>query len=302
MLIPGIHHVTAIASDPQRNLDFYTGALGLRLVKLTVNFDDPGTYHFYYGDAQGTPGTILTFFPWPGTPRGRRGTGQTVATAFSVPVGSVEDWTERLQANGIPVDPVSERFGDRVISFSDPDGMALELIESGRAQRDSGIVGFHGVTLSESGYESTAALLTGVYGFTLVGQDGNRFRYGAAAGVPGRFVDLLCQPDARGGSMGAGTVHHVAFRAESDAMQLEWRAELSAKRFNVTPVLDRQYFHSIYFREPGGVLFEIATDQPGFAIDESFRELGTHLKLPDWLEPRRAEIARILPKLRLPGQ
>ena len=195
------------------------------------------------------------------------------------------------------MDATVTRFDQELLTFSDPDGLALELVGSGRAQRDSSIDGFHGVTLSESGYESTAALLTAIYGFTLVGQEGNRFRYGAPAGSPGRFVDLLCQPDARGGSMGAGTVHHVAFRAESDAAQREWRAELSANRFNVTPVLDRQYFQSIYFREPGGVLFEIATDPPGFAIDESFEELGTHLKLPDWLEPRRAEIESILPSL-----
>ncbi len=295
MIIPGIHHVTAIASDPQRNLDFYAGALGLRLVKLTVNFDDPGTYHLYYGNAQGSPGTILTFFPWPGARPGRHGTGQVIATGFSVPAASIGLWRERLPSAGIET-----RFGEQVLRFSDPDGMALELIADGAGDSDDSIAGFHSVTLSESGYESTAALLTDIYGFTLVGQESNRFRYTAPGPGVGKIVDLLCQPDARRGSAGAGTVHHVAFRAESDEIQKQWRGTLSKNGLDVTPVLERQYFHSIYFREPGGVLFEIATDPPGFAIDERPEELGTHLKLPSWMEPNRAALEKILPKLRLP--
>ncbi|MDQ6666509.1 MAG: ring-cleaving dioxygenase [Acidobacteriota bacterium] len=301
MIIPGIHHVTAIASDPQRNLDFYTGVLGLKLVKLTVNFDDPGTYHFYFGNPLGEPGTILTFFPWPGTSRGRRGTGQAIATAFSTTAGSLDFWIERLNSQGIEVAEPEDRFGERVLTFSDPDGMALELVALADGEGDHAVSGFHSVTLSESGCEETAALLTGIYGFELAGQEGTRFRYIAPGTGLGKIVDLVCQPDARNGSMGAGTVHHVAFRAESDSIQAEWRVKLTEWGFNVTPVLDREYFHSIYFREPGGVLFEIATDPPGFAIDEPAGQLGTHLKLPPWEEPRRAELEAILPKLRLPG-
>jgi glyoxalase family protein len=288
--IPGIHHVTALAGDPQRNLDFYTGVLGLRLVKLTVNFDDPGTYHLYYGDAQGTPGTILTFFPWPGAPKGRQGAGQTSSIAFAAPAASLAYWAERLgnpSANGR-------------IAFHDPDGLPLEIVAEGDGGGNA-ITGFHGVTLSESGYESTARLLTETFGYRLISEEGNRFRYAAAVpDAKAAHIDLLCQPDARNGAMGVGTVHHVAFRAESDAIQREWQKEIGRLKYNVTPVLDRQYFHSIYFREPGGVLFEIATDPPGFTTDETPGNLGTHLKLPPWLEVNRAEIERILPPLRLP--
>jgi glyoxalase family protein len=283
MKIPGIHHITAIASDPQRNLDFYTQTLGLRLVKLTVNFDDPGTYHLYFGDKSGTPGSILTFFPWPGAPRGRHGNSQATVISFGVP--SLEGWSARL-----PDARLVQRFGVDVLSFTDPDGLQLELVPSGGT-------GFAGVTLSESGYESTAKLLLETFGYTLQGNEGNRYRYVSTAG---NFVDLVCQPDARRGAMGAGTVHHVAFRAESDAIQKDWRRDLLKLNYDVTPVLDRQYFHSIYFNEPGGVLFEIATDPPGFATDETPDNLGTHLKLPPWLEPARPEIEASLPPLRLP--
>jgi glyoxalase family protein len=286
--IPGIHHITAIASDPQRNLNFYTGVLGLRLIKLTVNFDDPGTYHFYFGDETGSPGSILTFFPWPGTPRGRYGTGQAAVVSFAVP--SLEGWKERL-----PNATQSTRLGNEILSFTDPDGMFLELVAVGGAGKS--ITGFHSVTLSESGYESTARLLTETFGFELTGSEDNRFRY---TGSAGNHVDLLCQPDVRHAGMGAGSIHHVAFRAETDALQSEWRAKVAALGYNVTPILDRQYFHSIYFREPGGVLFEIATDPPGFAIDEPADRLGTSLKLPPMYEPAREELEERLPKLTLP--
>ena len=289
MKIPGIHHVTALAGDPQRNLDFYTGVLGLHLVKLTVNFDDPGTYHLYYGDAAGTPGTILTFFPWPGAPKGRQGTGQATSVAFRVPVDSLTYWAERLQAEAM----------DGRIAFCDPDGLPLELVAGGEGD-GTAISGFHSVTLSESGYESTAKLLTDTFGYRLVEQEGNHFRYAAAEKGPASHIDVLCQPDARSGAMGVGTVHHVAFRAETDEIQRQWQAKLTRERHDVTPILDRQYFHSIYFREPGGVLFEIATDPPGFATDEKPDRLGTALKLPPWLEKNRAEIEGILPPLRLP--
>ena len=283
MKIPGIHHITAIASDPQGNLDFYTQTLGLRLVKLTVNFDDPGTYHLYFGDKAGTPGSILTFFPWPGAARGRHGNGQATVISFAVP--SLEGWSARL-----PDARLIQRFGGEVLSFTDPDGLELELVPSGGS-------GFAGVTLSERGYEATAKLLLETFGYTLTATEGNRYRYTSTAG---NFVDLLCQPDARRGAMGAGTVHHVAFRAESDEIQKQWREDLVSLGFNVTPVLDRQYFHSIYFNEPGGVLFEIATDPPGFATDETPDKLGTHLKLPPWLEGSRPQIEATLPALRLP--
>ena len=302
MIIPGIHHVTAIASDPQRNLDFYTQVLGLRLVKLTVNFDDPGTYHFYFGDDAGRPGSILTFFPWPGAHAGRKGTGQATVVSFAVP--SLKGWDERLAGKtawtfhtpySTHSAAESERFGQKVLSFQDPDGLALELIEQGG--EGTKITGFHGVTLSESGYEASAKLLTEIFGYKLTHNAENRFRYSSSAG---NSVELLCQPDARRGGMGAGTVHHVAFRAESDETQLAWRVELLKRGFDVTPVLDRQYFHSIYFREPVGVLFEIATDPPGFAIDEAPDALGTSLKLPPALELMREEIEHALPAITLP--
>jgi glyoxalase family protein len=287
--IPGIHHVTAIASDPQRNLDFYTGVLGLRLVKLTVNFDDPGTYHFYFGDEKGRPGSILTFFPWPGTPRGRYGTGQAAVVSFAVP--SLEGWKERL-----PDPKQSTRLGSDILSFTDPDSMFLELVATGGA--GNSIAGFHSVTLAETAQDATAKLLTEVFGFQLTASEDNRFRY---TGTAGNHVDLYIQPDVRHAGMGAGSIHHVAFRAETDALQLEWREKLTSLGYNVTPVLDRQYFHSIYFREHGGVLFEIATDPPGFAIDEPADQLGTSLQLPPMYEPARTELEGRLPKLTLPG-
>lgn len=292
MNLPGIHHVTAIASDPDRNLDFYTRVLGLRLVKLTVNFDDPGTYHFYFGDEKGSPGTLLTFFPWPGAPRGRRGSGQAAAVSFAVT--SLSGWEERLTNY-----TVTTRFGEEVLSFADPDGLPVELV-SGRGTQAAGpgrITGICGVTLAESGYESTARLLTETFGYKMDAVEGNHFRYRSAGGD---HVDLLCQPEARRGGMGAGTVHHVAFRADSDEEQREWQRELSGQGYNVTPVLDRNYFHSIYFREPGGVLFEIATDPPGFTVDEGAAELGMTLQLPPRLEPQRAEIEEALPTIKWP--
>lgn len=298
--IPGIHHITAIASDPRANIAFYRDFLGLRLVKKTINFDDPGTYHFYYGDQAGHPGTILTFFPWPGAHRGRRGTGELSVVQFEVPAGALGHFTQKAKALGVEMAGRDERFSnERYFTLFDPDGLQIELVET--AASSSGdpraIRGFHGATISLEGYEATARLLTETFGFHLVEDHGNRYRYASSAGGIGSRVDLLCIPDARRGSMGAGTVHHIAWRTENDETQLAWRARLVELGYNVTPVMDRQYFHSIYFRERGGVLFEIATDPPGFAIDEAPAELGTHLKLPPWLEPRRAVIEQILPPL-----
>jgi len=280
--IPGIHHVTALASDPQRNLDFYTGVLGLRLVKLTVNFDDPGTYHLYYGDQAGTPGTIMTFFPWPGASRGRQGFGQVTEVSFAVPRGALDHWAEKLE-----VQPDAEG----VLQFTDPDDLPLSF----RATEDGAghaINRFAGVTLMERYPKATSSLLGDIMGYEANGE----LHLQSAQD----FVQITHNPAANAGLIGVGTVHHVAFRAETHVRQLVWSEILTSEGFNVTDVLERQYFHSIYFREPGGVLFEIATDPPGFAIDETPEELGTHLKLPPWLEPRRAEIERILPPLRLP--
>jgi glyoxalase family protein len=310
--IPGIHHITAIASDPQRNLDFYTRTLGLRLVKLTVNFDDPGTYHFYFGDASGRPGTILTFFPWPRAPRGRQGTGQVTTISFSIPQGALAYWQERLASEGISTALLRQRFDEQVISFPDPDGLQLELVAHPGAEARPGwaggpvpaeyaIRGFSGATLTVDDYELTADVLTKVMGFRLTGQEGQRYRYEVGEGADLARVDLVNAPELPEGRMAAGTVHHIAWRTPSDEQQLAWRADLQQAGLQVTPVRDRQYFHSIYFYEPNGILFEIATDPPGFATDETPETLGTHLKLPPWLEPQRATLENKLPRLRLPG-
>ena len=307
--ILGIHHVTAIAGDPQANIDFYAGVLGLRLVKLTVNFDDPTTYHLYYGDGQGHPGTILTFFPWPGAMRGRIGTGQLTVTSFAVPDGSLDYWRQRFREHSIECKESHSLADERTLTFEDPDGLQLELVSTSNANPDRawdrgpvpvefGIRGFHHVTLSEEGYERTAALLTETMGFRLVTNKDNQFRYVISDGGTGTIVDVLCTPAGRAGRVAVGTVHHAAWRTPTDEQQVLWRNAL--RQFNVTPVIDRKYFHSIYFREPGGVLFEIATDPPGFAVDEPASELGTHLLLPPWLEPSRAELQAVLPKVKIP--
>jgi glyoxalase family protein len=310
--ITGLHHVTAIASDPQRNLDFYVGLLGLRFVKRTVNFDDPATYHFYLGDRRGTPGTILTFFPWPGVRRGIRGTGQIEATAFAISTESVGYWLERLKQQHVVAERTPSRFGEEVIRFVDPDGLLLELIASNSLKpgepwpgspiaQEHALRGFHSVSAALEGYERTARLLSDTFGYCLIDESGNRFRFGSSdETAPGRIVDLLCLPDSGVGRVAAGSVHHIAFRARDQREQLQWREELVERGYNVTPVIDRIYFHSIYFREPGGVLFEIATEPPGFTFDESIEELGTGLRLPPWLESARAQIEKVLPPIHVP--
>ena len=308
--ILGIHHVTAIADDPQRNINFYTGVLGLRLVKVTVNFDDPGTYHFYYGDGHGHPGTILTFFTWPGARRGRHGNSQVTVTSFAIPKGAIPFWLDRFAAKGIDVENPLERFGQRVLPFSDGDGLRLELIETADADAahiwaqsgvpaESAIRGFHSATLSETGYERTAALLQDTMGFRLTAQEQNRFRYEVAGDGASKTVDVVCSPGGVEGRVAAGTVHHIAWRTADDAQQHEWLGEVTRLGYNVSPVMDRVYFHSIYFREPGGILFEIATDPPGFTVDERLEELGTGLRLPPWLEAQRSRIERVLPPIQL---
>jgi glyoxalase family protein len=307
--IVGLHHVTAIASDPQRNLDFYTEVLGLRFVKRTVNFDDPGTYHFYFGDDAGSPGTILTFFPWPKAAPGSLGVGEVSATAFSVPLASLKFWEKRLLSSGVSAEGTGKRFDEEVLSFADPDGMRLEIVghaeaADAKAPRTSSIPvehairGFFGVTLCEGGFEKTAGVLA-TMGFHKIAEEGNRFRFAAEGNALGNHIDVRVQPQLTYGRMGAGSVHHIAFRAKDDASQLEWREVLVTSDLNVTPVLDRIYFHSIYFREPGGVLFELATDPPGFDLDEAIEALGEALKLPPWLEQYRARIEGVLPPINL---
>jgi catechol 2,3-dioxygenase-like lactoylglutathione lyase family enzyme len=311
--ITGIHHVTAIASDAQKNLDFYTGALGLRLVKITVNFDDPTSYHFYYGDRLGTPGTILTFFAWTEARRGQQGTGQATSVALSIPESSLGFWIERLLKAGIAYQKPVRRFDEQVLTFRDHDGLMLELVAHQGAEKREGwaggdvpaehaLRGIHTVTLCLDGYEHTAKLLTETMKFRRVGEASSIFRYAAGEGGSGAMVDLRCAPDFWSGVVASGTIHHIAWRTPNDEQQQAWHDEVAGVGLNVTPQLDRQYFRSIYFREPGGVLFEIATDAPGFTADETEEELGTRLKLPPWIEPDRAYIESVLSPLRLPRQ
>ena len=305
----GIHHVTAISGAPQRNVDFYAGTLGLRLVKKTVNFDDPETYHLYYGDGAGSPGTIMTFFPWAHAPGGRIGAGQPVVTSFSIPAASLGYWTERMIEMGVRFEKPRDRFGDTVLSFEDPDRLRIELVatEDGRQGRSGGPVqdehsvrGFHHVALAVETTERTARLMTDTLGFWQADKAEGRIRLAAGEGDPGDLVDVVNAAGFPHGSMGVGTVHHVAFRVPDEQTQLALRDEIAALGYNVTPVLDRNYFRSIYFREPGGVLFEIATEPPGFAVDEAEEELGTHLMLPPWLETRRDRLEEVLPPLHVP--
>lgn len=305
----GLHHLTAIASDPQRNLDFYVGLLGLRLVKRTVNFDDPGSYHFYFGDAPGTPGTIVTFFSWPGARRGIRGRGQIEATAFAISADSIGYWLDRFKEHHVAAEKKSARFGEEMIRFTDPDGLLLELIASpsnatteawdgSSVPAQHSLHGLHSVSSALEGYERTARLLTETFGYRFLGQAENRFRFIAPSDSgPGRMIDLLCTPENQPGRVAAGTVHHIAFRCANDDEQRAWRERLIELGYNVSPIMDRTYFHSIYFREPGGVLFEIATDPPGFTLDEKPDELGNSLRLPPCLESARLEIEKILPPI-----
>jgi catechol 2,3-dioxygenase-like lactoylglutathione lyase family enzyme len=307
--ILGIHHITAIAGDPRQNLDFYGDLLGLHLVKRTVNFDDPATYHFYFGDREAHPGTLLTFFLWPGAPRGRHGAGQATGVSFSIPEGAMGYWMERLKAAKLAIDGSRKRFGEETISFHDHDGLPLELVANpdarpgwveGPVPAEHAIRGIHGVTLSVEVHEKTAAVLADLLGFRATKERGNRFRYEAGRGGAGAVVDVEWVPGLTQGEVAVGTVHHVAWRTPDAVEQREWRREIAARGLRVTPVVDRTYFRSIYFREPGGVLFEIATDGPGFAVDEPAEELGTRLVLPPWLEPRRRDLEMRLPPLEEP--
>ncbi len=310
--VPGIHHVTSVVGDPQRDIDFYTTVLGLRPLKVTVNFDVPNTYHLYFGDHAGTPGTILTTFPWPRVAPGRIGSGQIGVTSFLIPDGSIGHWIDRLKRYDVAIDDPVTRFEEEVITFSDPDGLVTELVcrtgtvpgdgwHGGPVSHEHAIVGFAGVTLFSRSPERTASLLTDLLGFTSAGEHGGIRRFVADSGQLGSTVDLVLQPAADEGTEGPGTVHHVAWRTRDEAEQQEWSRLLTGAGISVTPVRDRSYFKSIYFKEPGGILFEIATDPPGFAIDEPVEDLANSVKLPPWYESRRAEFERGLKPVRLPN-
>jgi glyoxalase family protein len=311
--LAGIHHVTALAADPQRNIDFYVGALGLRLVKKTVNFDAPDVYHLYYGDTTGRPGTILTFFPFPGSGRGRRGVGEIGSIAFSVTPDSLEYWIDRFSRLGVPFDAPSTRFGRELIAISDPDGMTIELVADPAADRTSPWTGgsvdpvhtlrrIVGAALSVRNPEVSGRFMVDVLRFRKGPREGDRTRLFVGEGDSEAWVDVLDNGGSREPLQSAGSIHHIAWRTPDDAGQTAWLETLRRSRNRVTLVQDRKYFRSVYFHEPGGILFEVATDGPGFTVDESVDELGTALCLPPWLESRRSRIERILPPVALPAR
>ncbi|CRK81244.1 ring-cleaving dioxygenase [Neobacillus massiliamazoniensis] len=297
----GIHHITAIVGHPQENVDFYAGVLGLRLVKQTVNFDDPGTYHLYFGNKGGKPGTIITFFPWPGAHQGIIGGGQVGVTSYVVPKGALEFWEKRLEKFNVPFTKI-ERFGEQYLEFDDPHGLHLEMVERaegeanqwnfGEVTPDVAIKGFGGATLLSTQPNKTAELLENVLGLERVGTEGDFIRFRSLAEI-GNVIDLKLTPIGRG-QMGVGTVHHIAWRASDDQDQLDWKEFVQANGYGVTPVQDRNYFNAIYFREHGEILFEIATDPPGFAHDESQETMGEKLMLPAQYEKNREQIERRL--------
>jgi glyoxalase family protein len=306
--ILGLHHITAIAGDAKRNFDFYTRILGLRFIKKTVNFDDPHTYHFYFGDETGSAGTILTFFPWGDEiQQGRKGSGMVTEIGYSIPEGSIEFWIKRFEDNNVIYNKPAEKFGEKYLTFLDPDGLKLELTEVSTDSRTpweteevkSAVAtrGFHHVTLTLKDKEATAYILTNVFGYKLVKTDGNRYRYATDTVSEASIVDIVEIPSENRGFNANGTVHHVAFRVKDDAALMEFRDKIVKLGLSITPQIDRNYFHSLYFREPGGVLFEIATENPGFTVDEPLAELGQNLKLPAQYESQRAEIENHLVKL-----
>jgi glyoxalase family protein len=306
--ILGLHHITAIADNAQRNYNFYTKVLGLRLVKKTVNFDDPGTYHFYFGDEVGNPGTILTFFPWEGVGQGHTGTGMATNIGYSVPEGSLDFWTERLKKYNIKQETISEKFGEQYLAIQDPDGLKLDLIvpatqdnrtgwETGEVNAGVATKGFHSITLTVKNVTPTATILTDLFGYKLLKQEGNQYRFVTDAIENASIVDIIEAPNLAPGKGAGGTNHHVAFRVKDDNILMEFREKIASKGLGITPKIDRDYFFSLYFREPGGVLFELATDNPGFTRDEPLNELGTSLKLPKQYERSRKEIEEVLPVL-----
>lgn len=302
----GLHHITAIAGNAKRNFEFYTKILGLRMVKRTVNFDDPATYHFYFGDEIGTPGSILTFFPWETQGQGYTGTGMATDIGYSVPEGSLDFWANRFKEFNIKHEEISEKFGEKFLHFNDPDGLRIDLIvPAAKDERkpwitkevnaDVATKGFHNVTLTVKNVTPTAKILTDVFGYTLAKQEGNKYRFVTDAIENASIVDIIEARNLSRGNGVAGTNHHVAFRVKNDEILMEYREKIVSKGLNITPKIDRDYFFSLYFREPGGILFELATDNPGFAKDEPVNELGTHLKLPKQYESSRSEIEQVLP-------
>ncbi len=306
-LITGLHHVTAMADRSQQNLAFYAGILGIRLVKKTVNFDAHEVYHLYYGDQHGNPGTILTFFPFAGLRKGVHGSGQMTTTSFSIPSNSFDYWQKRLQKFDIKYNQPQERLdGEVFIKFQDFDGLGLELVANDNDERpgitdgpvpvENSIRGFHSATLSVSDPGATGEILTSMLDYKVIKQRNNRIRL-SNAGSEGQFVDIVTTTQR--GMGGSGTVHHLAFATASDEDQLQVRERIESNGLQITPVLDRQYFHSVYFREPGGVLFEVATNPPGFSVDEPVESLGQSLKLPEWIEPQRKILEQKLEDLNI---
>ncbi|MGE8292714.1 MAG: ring-cleaving dioxygenase [Sphingobacterium sp.] len=305
--ILGLHHITAIADNAKRNLDFYTGVLGLRLVKKTVNFDDPGTYHFYFGNEQGDSGTILTFFPWEGIGKGRQGAGMATHIGYAVPEGSLDFWKNRLKEHQVAFQE-DEIFGEKLISFTDPDGLQIQFIEpstkdnrsvwtTAEIKDENALKGFHNITLSLKEADPTLRVLTDILGYTVQGQENGRYRLSTDSIGTANIVDILADPNLSFGRNAAGTNHHVAFRVKDDNILMDYREKVLSAGLDITPKINRDYFFSLYFREPGGVLFEIATDNPGFTIDEPLESLGTDLKLPKQYENHRSEIEASLPKI-----
>ncbi|WHY01381.1 ring-cleaving dioxygenase [Neobacillus sp. DY30] len=297
----GIHHITAMVNDAQRNIDFYAGVLGLRLIKKTINFDRPEVYHLYFGNEKGEPGTVITFFPWEKQLKGRIGKGQVGVTSYMIPMGSLSFWVNRLKKFNIETH-VSNRFGEKYLKFHDPDGLLLELVEReegptnswsfGSIQAETAIKGFSGATLYSAQPHKTTEVLEHVLGLECIGQEGDFLRF-KTDGLIGNTVDIQLNPTVRG-LMGAGTVHHIAWRAKDEVELLGWRSLLQDKGYYPTEIRDRNYFKALYFHEEGGILFEIATDPPGFSVDERVAELGEKLMLPSWLESKRKELEETL--------
>jgi glyoxalase family protein len=310
-VIRGIHHITAIAGNAQENLNFYVGVLGMRLVKKSVNQDDPGTYHLFYADAEGHPGSDLTFFPWAQMPSGRKGAGISVEVQLAIPAGSTPYWTERLERYGIQADPQETRFGEHAIPLRDPHGLDVALVETGDSRQftpwedslvpaDKQIMGLHAARLWERSLENTARFLTQVLGFERLGSEGDWVRFGVHGGGSGNFIDIREVPDSRLGQWGVGSIHHIAWRLPDEEHEMAMRQQVIAAGAHPTGLIDRFWFKSVYFREPGGVLFEFATEGPGFARDENPDHLGEQLILPPWLEAHRAAIEEALPVLTAP--
>lgn len=309
--ILGIHHITVMASDAQRNVDFYTQVLGLRFVKKSINQDAPDVYHLYYGDAVGSPGTALTFFPFHRAARGTHGNGEIGSIAFAVPAASLDFWITHLSRHGIPFDGPSVRWGEQFIAFQDPDGLLIELFFTDRKNVRSpwksspvpvehAVAGFYGVTLFLDSPDASEHMLVNILGFTQGPAAGNRRSYIAGTGEDEAHIDIVINPAAPAARQSAGSVHHIAWRVKDFDIHQEWQRYITQSGISTTDVIDRFYFHSIYFREPGGILYEIASDNPGFLVDESFDELGRHLMLPPWFEPIREKIERSLPPIVVP--